>query len=256
MTTYSAMPLRYTSDPAALIRFLTHLGMARAVSAGPDNFAILVAGGGGRVMVHSVAGADADADPGETVLCFETKGADDAADDLSGRGLDIDVWDESYGRQAMATSPSGGAVWINEEMADLYGYEGPEGREPDPSLVVAAIYPTFDFDADRAFFERFGFTSDPGGNEWWEGMRSNGGVVGLHKPEEGWTPLLESDDPRYRFPRIRLGLETSQPLEEVRDHLVAGGYPAEIVSAPEATKVHVTDPDGVVIEIHPVSVAI
>lgn len=252
MTTFAAMPLRYSADPAAMIRFLTHLGMARVVTAGADNFATLTAGGGGSVMVHSVHGADATVTPGETVLCFATEDADEAAAQLDGMGVEVAVWDESYGRQAMAVSPSGGAVWINEEMTDLYGYAGHQRPATDPRLVVAAIVPTVDFGADRAFFERFGFTSDPGANEWWEEMRSDGGVVGLHRPEEGWVALTSSDDPRYRYPRIHLGFQTSAPLEEVRDHLAAGGYPAEIVRVPEATKVHVTDPDGQVLEIHPV----
>ena len=251
MTTFATMPLRYSADPAAMIRFLTDLGMARVVTAGADNFATLVAGGGGRVMVHSAQGADATVTAGETVLCFATEDADEAAAHLDGKGVAVDVWDESYGRQAMAAMPSGGAVWINEEMADLYGYEG-HAAAPDPDLVVAAILPTEDFDADRAFFQQFGLTSDPGADEWWEGMRSEGGIVGLHRPEEGWAPLTTSDDPRYRFPRIHLGFETSAPLGEVRDRLVAAGHPAEVVSAPEATKVHVTDPDGQVMEIHPV----
>ena len=138
MTTFATMPLRYSADPAAMIRFLTDLGMARVVTAGADNFATLVAGGGGRVMVHSVQGADATVTAGETVLCFATEDSDEAAAHLDGKGVAVDVWDESYGRQAMATTPSGGAVWINEEMADLYGYEGHEAA-PDRNLVVAAI---------------------------------------------------------------------------------------------------------------------
>ena len=161
MTTFATMPLRYSADPAAMIRFLTDLGMARVVTAGADNFATLVAGGGGRVMVHSAQGADATVTAGETVLCFATEDADEAAAHLDGKGVAVDVWDESYGRQAMAATPSGGAVWINEEMADLYGYEGHEAA-PDRNLVVTAILPTEDFDADRAFFQQFGLTSDVG----------------------------------------------------------------------------------------------
>ncbi|MDO5495868.1 MAG: hypothetical protein Q4G64_09150 [bacterium] len=251
MTAYTVMPLRYSNNVPAMVEFLTTLGLTRHVTTLGDGFAELSAAAG-RVMVHAAHSADASAaTAGDTVICFSTPSADHAVEHLDTAGLDTTIWDESYGRQAMVTTPRGEAVWINEEQEDLYGYQGPEAAQPDPRLIVSAILPSPDFGSDRAFYSHFGLTPDPGASEWWEGLRGPGGVVGLHMPEPGWTPALEFEDPRYRYPLIMLGFQTAEPLEDLRDRLLAAGYEARIVSVPEATKVHVTDPDGQEIEIHP-----
>lgn len=248
MSTYTVMPLRYSDDVPAMVRFLTTLGLARQVTTEGDRFAELRAGAG-KVMVHAAEGADAPAAPGETVLCLATARADEASQELEAAGLQTTVWDESYGRQAMVTGPAGEAIWINEEQQDLYGYQG-HGEEPDARIVATAIRPSTDFAADRAFFEKLGLTADPGASEFWTGMRGDG-VVGIHQPHEGWRSVIESEDPRHRFPLVHLGFETSEPLEELRDRLAAAGYPAEVVVEDVGPKVHVTDPDGQTIEIHP-----
>lgn len=249
MSSLNVMPLRYSHDPQSMIRFLTVLGLVPEVST--DSFAILRAGAG-RVMLHGVAGAEAQASARDTVLCLATDVADRAADELRNRGLDVEVWDESYGRQAMVTSPAGGAVWINEEMTDLYGYEGHAESAPDSRLVVTAVLPTGDFDAHLAFFETLGFRAGADGDEHWQALRSEGGVVGLHGLPEDWEPLLESDDPRHRFPRIHLGFETSEPVEALAERLREAGYGASVVDdGVLPARVHVVDPDGEDLEIHP-----
>nr|NLD40708.1 hypothetical protein [Actinomycetales bacterium] len=156
----------------------------------------------------------------------------------------------------MVTGPAGEAIWINEEQQDLYGYEGTDGQRPDPRLIVTAIRPSTDFSADRAFLEKFGVTADPGASEWWIGMRSGVGVVGIHRPHEGWQAVLEDEDPRYRYALVRLGFETAELLEELRDRLVTGSYEARLVVEDVGPKVHVLDPDGQEIEIHPAPPAV
>ena len=50
--------------------------------------------------------------------------------------------------------------------------------------------------------------------------------------------------------QVRLGFETSQDLAELASRLRAAGHRAEVVDG-AVRSVHVTDPDGQHLEIHP-----
>lgn len=244
--TFRVLPIRFSSDPPAMIAFLRTLGLGDVVTTDGDGFAELRAGAG-RVLVHGAEGSDSNAAPGTTDLCLQVPSVDDAAAELERRGVEAKVWDESYGRQAAVTGPLGETIGINEEQHDLYGYRGHDG-EADERLVVVAVRPSTDFAADREFFARFGFVADAG-DESWQALRSDGGVVGLHLPGVD-ASARETGSVWGRSATVRLGFETSEPLEQVADRLVAAGYEARVVDADGIRSVKLTDPDGVPLEIH------
>lgn len=241
---FTALILRYSANVPAMVAFLEELGLRRRISS--EGFAELAAGAG-RVMVH---GASTEYPAGETYLSLFTPSLETAAP----AGVEITIWDESYGRHGLLTGPFGEQIWINEDMADTYGYEVGTDEVPAPELVASAIRETPDFAGDREFFSRLGFVPAPGGNEWFEALQGPGtaGVIGLHAPSERSRLVREdSSDPRGRMPYARLGFQTAEELEALSSRLTAVGYPARVVEADGLRKVHVVDPDGIEIEIHP-----
>ncbi|GAB3811560.1 hypothetical protein GCM10028820_03000 [Tessaracoccus terricola] len=246
--TFTVFPLRFSSDPPAMIAFLRTLGMADVVTTDGDGYAELRAGAG-RVMVHRAEGSDSGVAPVTTDLCLQVPSVDDAAAALERAGLEVRVWDESYGRQASVTGPLGEVIAINEVQHDLYGYRGHDGAA-DARLVVTAVRPSTDFATDTHFFGQLGFTPDADGDQWWQGLRSPGGVVGLHMPGEE-PSSRDTGEPFGRQATVRLGFETSEDLDKLAARLVAAGYEARVVEEDGLRSVQLTDPDGCHLEIHP-----
>lgn len=248
----TVFPLRFTRDPKALIAFLRTLGMTPAITAGDDGFGDLVAGAG-RVMIHAVRGAESGAAHGDTDLCLAVPDAVQAAEELTAAGIQAMVWDESYGKQGRLDGPVGEGISLNEHQSDLYGYRGHDPSGADPRLSVTAVVMSDDFDRDAAWFARLGFVAQEAGDHFWRELRGAGsaGSIGLHRPGP--------DDRRTRPTvtefgdclQVRLAFSTTEDLEELAERLVAAGHPARLAEAGAVRSVHVTDPDGLVIEIHP-----
>lgn len=250
-TTFTTMVFRYSQNPSAMIDFLTDLGMRVAISS-DLGFAELHAGAG-RVLVHHTRGAVAtDAPSGLTCLNLAVEDVASAAEDLERHGFSVRTWDESYGHQGSIASPGDVEITLNEEQHDLYGYQGHDPSGADDRLVVTAVRASFDREQDVAFFERLGFVPEPDGDEWWQAMRAPGsaGVIGLHKPaatdRAGWPTNSDFGV----VATVRLGFETTEPLDELAERLQAMGYDAKVVDN-EVRSVHVSDPDGQHLEIHP-----
>lgn len=245
--TFKVFPLRFSSNPPAMIEFLRILGMTDVVTTDGDVFAELMAGAG-RVMVHRAETSDSNATSGTTDLCLQVPSVDDAAAGLERLGVEVRVWDESYGRQASVVGPMGESIAINEEQTDLYGYRGHAG-DADRRLVVTAVRPSTDFAADAHFFAQLGFRPDAGGNQWWLGLGGPGGVIGLHMP--GDQPATrEAGSPIGRSATVRLGFQTTEDLGELAARLVESGYEARLVEETGIRSVKLTDPDGCLLEIH------
>jgi len=254
---FTVFPLRFTRDPKALIAFLRTLGMAPAITAGDDGFGHLVAGAG-RVMVHSVQGAESGAAHGDTDLCLAVPDADRAARDLADAGIEATVWDESYGRQGRLDGPAGEGVSLNEHQSDLYGYQGHDPSTGDPRLAVTAVVMSEDFARDAAWFARLGFIAeDAGGHEdagdpWWRELRGPGrtGAIGLHRPGPGDHRTRPTGEEFGDCLQVRLGFSTTEALDALAERLTAAGHPARLVEGDGVRSVHVTDPDGLTVEIH------
>lgn len=254
---FTVYPLRFTDDAPAMIAFLRTLGMAPVVTTEGGTFAEMVAGGGGRVMVHTAEHAETAAPAGETQLCLSVVDTDAAAAQLRDRGLEVRVWDETYGRQGAVHGPRGEDIAINEQQRDLYGYLGHGGAdaEADDRLSVTAVRVSAegpDRDRDVDFFAALGFTPAGAGDHWWQALSAPGaGTIGLHAPG--------GEDDRVSRPSgtefgdialVRLGFESAEDLDALAARLRNAGHDARVVED-EVRSVHVTDPDGKRLEIHP-----
>lgn len=249
---FTVFPLRFSRDPRALIGFLRTLGMAPVITAGDDGFGDLVAGAG-RVMVHGVQGAVSGAAPGDTDLCLAVPDADQAVQELIAAGIEVTVWDESYGRQGRLEGPAGEGISLNEHQSDLYGYRGHDPSAGDPRLSVTAVVPSDDFDRDADWFARLGFRAQDPGDAWSRELPGPGraGTVGLHRPGAEDRRTRPSGVEFGDCLQVRLGFSTTEDLEELADRLRTAGHTAEVVDADGVRSVHVTDPDGAHLEIHP-----
>ncbi|MDN5726219.1 MAG: hypothetical protein L0G99_09870 [Propionibacteriales bacterium] len=246
---FTVFPIRFSDDPGSMITFLRTLGMAALVTTESDGYAELRAGAG-RVMVHRAEGSDSHATSGTTDLSFAVDSIDAVAPELD--GLNLRVWDESYGRQGLITGPAGEDVSLNEAQTDLYGYRGPDGTEADPRLVVTAVRPSADFAADTTFFGRLGFTPETTGNKEWQALRGLGtaGVLGLHRPADGERSSRKTDSAFGTSATVRLGFETSEDLDELAARFTGAGYAARVVDQQGLRAVHLTAPAGQPMEVH------
>lgn len=248
----SVFPLRFTSDAPAMIAFLRLLGMAPAVTGGKESYGELVAGAG-RVMIHSVSGAESGARAVDTDLCFSVPDTDAAAAELRTRGFAVDVWDETYGRQGVITLPTGESVGLNEHQRDLYGYRGHDASAADPRLTVTAVLSSADFAADADWAARLGFVAEDRGTEGYRALHGGdgAGVIGLHSPLPDGRRARSTGTEFGDSLQVHLGFETSEDLEELAERLRAAGHPAEVGEEGGVRAVRVTDPDGEPLEIHP-----
>lgn len=253
MTTFTITPYRFTHDVPRLVAFLEAVGLRRSVTTAGLGFAVMVAEHGGAVGVHQAGDAETGASAGETQLVFSVDSADDAARTLRQYGLDAITWDESYGRHAGVLDPTGGGIWINEEQ-DRYGYQSHDVAPGGGAAVTAVRYST-DMAADEAFFAAFGLARHGHGDEWWTPLTGDAvGILGLHKPSGDEPPYRATPGaPLPTVSLVSLGFETTRDLAELAAVLTDAGFPAEVVTDEAATKVHVTDPDGCHVEIHPLS---
>lgn len=250
---FAVNPYRFSDDPAAMVAFLETLGMRKVITTASDSFALLRAGAGW-VGVHAAGFRPEGTPAGETQLVLLTRSAVEAADQLRARGVTATVWDESYGRHAGVVDPTGGGVWINEYLEDLYGYLEHDDA-PDQALSVTMVRPSADGAADRAFFGLFGFEPEDGGNQWWQALSASAGsgAIGLHHPMPGEEPNSATRAPfAERTATARLGLRTTEDLPRLAERLTRAGYAARVVTG-DLRAVHVQDPDGCEVEIHPAS---
>lgn len=253
----AVFPLRFTARPGEMIDFLCTLGMAPLITTETSGFADLVAGGGGRVMIHDAPSSATGAPAGETQLSTAVRSADAAAEQLREVGLEVVVWDESYGRQGNITGPHGEAVGLNEDQSDPYGYVEHDGGSADPRLTVVAVRPSAagpERERDVAFFAALGFRPEgPRAGSWTRLTSAGGGTIGLHEPEEGWHAARPGDvgGADLLVSLVHLGFETTEDLAALAERLRAAGHPAEVNASGGTRSVHVTDPDGRHLEIHP-----
>lgn len=253
---FSVFPLRFTDDPAALIAFLEELGMAPVVTSGSGGYADLVAGGGGHVMVHPASLSATGSPGGETQLSTSVADLEPAAAHLRDQGLDVRTWDEAYGQQGSVVGPHGEAVGLNEEQEDLYGYLAHDAGTADARLSVTAVRPSSAGpvrERDVDFFAALGFVPVGAGDRWWQELRApGGGSVGLHEPAPRESVSRPSGEVGFEdVPLVRLGFTTSEDLDALAARLLEAGYDARRADQQGVSSVHVTDPDGQHLEIHP-----
>ena len=177
-----------------------------------------------------------------TSLCFDIPNAAKAAEELAEQGLTTDWWDEAFNRQARVEGPYG-AISLNEEMDDTYGYKVTEPIGPSVVDVVATVY-TPEFERPTHFFNHLGYRPDGGDAPGWRPLRADttSGIIGLH---ESTQPPQEHQDAT-----TELGFETLEPLAQLAERLRSAGHSVEdLTMDPDPPHLVVTDPDGSPIEI-------
>ncbi|MDO5721894.1 MAG: hypothetical protein Q4P06_05050 [Actinomycetaceae bacterium] len=244
-------PYHFTHAPAAMAKFLQVVGLVPVRTSGLEY--TLLRGYAGYVAVHGTDQA-AIGSGNETHLCLATPSVDEYIKHHEDTDLELIRWDESWGVCAAAIDPNGSGVWINEVDHDLYGYQDVEENN-EPTAEVVMVRYSKDFDADREFFALLGFQPAPGACPEWEQLSASeqSGWIGLHYPDQGQPSYRQ--EPRFhavgKVPLVHLSFQTREELQQVAQRLTENGYPAQIVTDAVATKIHVTDPDGNRVEIHP-----
>jgi hypothetical protein len=222
--------------------FLVLLGFSPRVSRA-ESWVDLV-GASGMVAVHSAATSDSGAQSGDTGLSFEVGDVDVlAARLIAGGHLDVEIYDEAYGRVLRVRDKAGAQLTFDERSRDLYGYHL---DDPSPQHGIAAMPLRFDPPVGpfAALLAATGFERlDEGDDEWWRvWSSSNGGLVALH-------PSVDDRAPGS----VQLGFRTEEPLADLATRLIAAGYSDVAVSSEFGGELTVTDPDGRKVLVQPVS---
>lgn len=234
-----AQAIRFTDQVPAMRAFLERLGLATVISS--DGWAVMRSASGD-VLLHSAAGSDKGAVSGQTDLAFEA----DTLDELSERFAVAPV-DESYGRSLPITDPLGAALVINETQTDLYGFEGHENVEPDPTLSVCVVRFTDPQGPYADFLPRLGLrvTGEP--DDSFVTYAADAGSVGLHvaHPGEYERYLIE----RGNNPAVHLTFATSADPMALAERLREGGTEVR-VDTTFGVMLEFADPDGRLLQVH------
>ena len=249
---YAIWPLRFSPDPAALIDFYTRLGLHKGFSHDDGTFATFD-GRSGTLGVHDANATASGSVPGHTGLNLATADLLGAAEQLTGLGYQVRVWDETYGKQGVVVARDGRVIGLNEDhQDDLYGGYRVHDAASVPQLDVVAVCVTPDPRAEAAYFAPFGFTAPSYDDPWWIGLRAGdrSGVLGIHAGEPELRDTRPGDDPFGPPYEVRIGFETSEPLDRLGDRLRATGFAPTMITDGPDPKIVLTDPDGEEVQIH------
>lgn len=225
------MPIRFTDQVPRMQEFLTLLGFSPRLSRAESW--VDMAGGSGMVALHAAALSSSGA--GDTGLTFEVADADVLAAQFARAGfVDMEIYDETYGRAVNVRDQHGTQLTFNERPTDFYGYRL---DEPRPEHGIVSMPLRFDPPAGPIgqLLSAAGFVRlDEGDDEWWRVWSSNGG---------GLVALQPSADRRAPG-SVQFGFRTREPLDELAGRLRAGGYAGVDVSDEFGGGLTATDPDG------------
>lgn len=231
-------PVRFSSTPAAMARFLADAGLDVAVE-GPRGQWFDCVAGSGKVAVHEAASSDPGAKPGETTLSFEVSDVEALCAHLVSVGDgEAVVWDEAYGRVLGARDPHGVQLWLDEVQSDTYGYVERSTR-PDADVVVCSVVLTPLVDEYVAFLGRLGLSVTYSSTDYVSLDAPDGGSVGVHR-----APARS----------VELAFCTRGSLDALARRLEEAGHAATLVPDVQiGDRVEVGDPDGRRLEIHTAS---
>lgn len=238
-------PVRFSDNLDAMRAFYETVGLKPRIESERGGWVDLVAGAG-MVALHSAAGSALDHTQGETALSFEADDLPALAERLKASGLDdVVVYDEAYGQVLQVRDPLGDLLAVDGRATDLYGYRLHQA-DPDERLRVMPVRFTDPRGPYAEFASKLGLARRQG-DEWFaiHAAPGDGGLVGLHHVYDGGLPIVPGAG------AVHLTFETTEPLESVRDRLLAAGYADAAITADEfVSLVSVTDPDGLECQIH------
>ncbi len=252
---YTIWPLRFSPNPAAMIEFFTVLGLHNTLSHAERTFATFD-GRSGKLGIHTAAGTASGAVPGHTSLNFTTADITAAGHELVASGLEVHIWDETYGKQGVIIAPQGAVIGLNEDTQDdLYGGYQVHERTAATPLDVVAICHTDDIAREVAYFASFGFTADSVNDSPLEPLHADGnsGILALRQRDlasPSTIPSSAGDQFGPPYP-VQLAFKTNEPLDALAERLRESGYEAATGEDQAGRHVSVTDPDGEEIQIGP-----
>lgn len=227
--TLEVSAFRFSDDPRAMGDFLQLIGLSPRVANDAGTWLELQAGSGS-VSVHATGAAGStNAESGRTDLVLVADDVTAFAAGLTERdGLQVDVWDEAFGRQA-SVGLGDRMIIINEIQPDPYGYRVTEPT-PGPVTVVCHCY-IADFDNVRELLIRLGFRHPlrDATDDTFRLESAAAGAVVLHRAAEGGD-------------RYEIGLETGDDLEQLAVRLRSAGRQPR--PAANGRRIDVVDPDG------------
>ena len=242
-------PVRFTDQVARMQHFLEVIGLRPWIVTDRGGWSDLAAGGG-RVALHDASTSASGAPSGQTSLAFETTDVSALAARLGAAGVgEVTVYDEAYGRVLTCVDPDGAVVAVDETPDDLYGYQvHAEPGAPEWLRVMPVRF------ADPAgpyggFLRALGLTPAGEINPYYVNFLAGGGAqgqVGLHYVFGEDLPVV----PGGRCPAVQLTFESAEPLEQLAVRLAAAGYEPGISTEDFGSLLHVTDPDGQVVQVH------
>ena len=252
---YTIWPLRFSPNPAAMIEFFTVLGLHNTLSHPERTFATFD-GRSGKLGIHTAAGTASGAVPGHTSLNFTTADITAAGHELVASGLEVHIWDETYGKQGVIIAPQGAVIGLNEDTEDdLYGGYQVHERTAATPLDVVAICHTDDIAREVAYFASFGFTADSVNDSPLEPLHADGnsGILALRHRH---SPLRQPSrrPPETSSARPYPCSSHSRPTNRSMRSQNGSGNPGDQAATGEdqaGRHVSVTDPDGEEIQIGP-----
>lgn len=249
MTAVVVRPVRFTSRLPEMQRFLELIGLRPWITADGGGWADMSCGAG-RVALHDAATSDSGGMPGQTTLGFEAEDVTELAGQLTGAGVTgVSVYDEAYGRVLTCSDPDGATVAVDERAADLYGYRLRAEPAALQSLRVTPVRFTDPTGPYGHFLSALGLVPAGAANPFYVNYLAGGGAqgqVGLHQVVGPDQPVV----PSSRLPVVQLNFESAEPLEQLAARLAAAGYEPGIATEDFGSLLHVTDPDGQLIQVH------
>lgn len=249
MTAVMVRPVRFTDDVAAMQHFLELIGLRPWIVTDGGGWSDMAAGGG-RVALHDAATSVTGGLPGQTDLNFEAGDIGALARRLEEAGIaEVTIYDEAYGRVLTCADPEGSVVAVDEVPADLYGSQLRAERSPVDSLRVMPVRFTDPAGPYGGFLQALGLRRAGEINPYYVNFLADGGMqgqVGLHHVFAEDLPVIRGG----RSAAVQLTFESAEPLVELAARLSAAGFEPGIVTEDFGSLLHVTDPDGQVIQVH------
>jgi predicted enzyme related to lactoylglutathione lyase len=254
MTAVVVRPVRFTDRLAEMQQFLELIGLQPWIESDRGGWADLAAGGG-RVALHDAATSDSGGLPGQTLLSFEAVNLASLASRLDEGGVGaVTVYDEAYGRVLTCTDPDGAVLAVDEVSDDLYGYRLHQATVPETLRVIPIRF------ADPAgpygnFLQLLGLRPAGELNPYYVSFQADDraqGQVGLHYVFGAELPVVAGGNGAP----VQLTFESGEPLGDLAARLSAAGFEPGITTEDFGSLLHVTDPDGQVVQVHEPAAAV
>ena len=198
-------------------------------------------------------GAGLGAARSHTTLNFTTADVTAAAHELAAKGLEVHIWDETYGKQGVIITPHGTVIGLNEDtQVDLYGGYRVHKRTAAASLDSSNL-PDRQRHAPGGLLRLHWVYRQLPQRRLTADAVTRGRQLGvLALRQGGVAPVIPPAEDQFGPPYVvQLTFKTSEPFDALAEWLRRSGYEAAISEDQAGPQVSVTDPDGEEIQVRP-----